>query len=103
MELIEKNRVIISYLCDNHKVKELFLFGSVLSENFNNSSDIDMLIQFSDVDLLDHFDNYMDLKEKFEQLLNRPVDLVEDHTIKNPVFRKIVDRDKFLIYERKST
>jgi hypothetical protein len=103
MELIEKNRDLISYLCDNHKVKELFLFGSVLSESFNNSSDIDMLVQFSDIDLLDYFDNYMDLKEKFEQLLNRPVDLVEDHTIKNPVFRKIVDRDKFLIYERKST
>ena len=103
MELIEKNRDHISYLCDNHKVRELFLFGSVLSESFNNSSDIDMLVQFSGVDLLDYFDNYMDLKEKFEQLLNRPVDLVEDHTIKNPVFRKIVDRDKFLIYERKST
>jgi len=103
MELIEKNRDLISYLCDNHKVKELFLFGSVLSESFNNSSDIDMLVQFSDIDLLDYFDNYMDLKEKFEQLLNRHVDLVEDHTIKNPVFRKIVDRDKFLIYERKST
>lgn len=103
MELIERNRDLISYLCDNHKVKELFLFGSVLSESFNNSSDIDMLVQFSDIDLLDYFDNYMDLKEKFEQLLNRPVDLVEDHTIKNPVFRKIVDRDKFLIYERKST
>ena len=103
MELIERNRDTISRLCDNHKVKELFLFGSVLSDSFNTNSDIDMLVQFSNVDLLDYFDNYMDLKEKFEQLLDRPVDLVEDHAIKNPVFRKIVDRDKFLIYERKST
>jgi predicted nucleotidyltransferase len=102
MELIERNRENISNLCENHKVKELYLFGSVLSEKFNNSSDIDMLVQFSNVELLDYFDNYMDLKEKFEQLLNRPVDLVENQTIKNPVFRKIVDRDKVLLYERKS-
>jgi predicted nucleotidyltransferase len=103
MELIDKNKTDIFTLCENHKVKQLFLFGSILSDRFNNSSDIDMLVQFSNVDLLDYFDNYMDLKEKFEDLFNRHVDLVENQSIKNPVFRKIVDRDKFLIYERKST
>ncbi len=103
MELIDKNKADISHLCEIHKVKQLFLFGSILSDRFNNSSDIDMLVQFSNVELLEYFDNYMDLKEKFEKLLERPVDLVENQTIKNPVFRKIVDRDKLLIYERKST
>ena len=103
MELIDKNKTDILTLCENHKVKQLFLFGSILSGRFNNSSDIDMLVQFSNVDLLDYFDNYMDLKEKFEHLFNRRVDLVENQSIKNPVFRKIVDRDKVLIYERKST
>ncbi len=103
MELIDKNKTAILTLCENHKVKQLFLFGSILSDRFNNSSDIDMLVQFSNIDLLDYFDNYMDLKEKFEHLFNRHVDLVENQSIKNPVFRKIVDRDKFLIYERKST
>ncbi|MCK9421039.1 MAG: nucleotidyltransferase domain-containing protein [Bacteroidales bacterium] len=103
MELIEKNRENISNLCEKHKVKELYLFGSILSDRFNDSSDIDMLIQFSNVDLLDYFDNYMDLKEQFAQLLKRPVDLVEDQAIKNPIFRKVVDRDKVLLYERKYT
>ena len=103
MELIDKNKADISNLCENHKVKQLFLFGSILSDRFNTSSDIDMLVQFSNVDLLEYFDNYMDLKEKFEKLLKRHVDLVENQSIKNPVFRKAVDRDKFLIYERKDT
>jgi len=103
MELIEKNKIDILNLCENHKVKQLYLFGSILSDSFNNSSDIDMLVQFSNVDLLDYFDNYMDLKEKFEHLFSRHVDLVENQSIKNPVFRKIIDRDKFLIYERKDT
>jgi predicted nucleotidyltransferase len=103
MELIERNKRAISSLCENHMVKELYLFGSVLSDSFNNSSDIDLIVQFSNVNLLDYFDNYMDLKEQFEQLFDRPVDLVENQAIKNPIFRKVVDREKVLIYERKST
>jgi len=103
MELIERNKRTISSLCENHMVKELYLFGSILSDSFNNSSDIDMIVQFSNVNLLDYFDNYMDLKEQFEQLFDKPVDLVENQAIKNPIFRKVVDSEKVLIYERKST
>ena len=76
MKLIDSNKDKLFELCESHKVKELYLFGSVLSNKFQESSDIDMLIQFYQVDLMEYFDNYMDLKEKLEQLFNRPVDLV---------------------------
>jgi uncharacterized protein len=102
MKLIDSNKDRLIELCNNHKVKELYLFGSALTERFQDSSDIDLLIQFYPVDLMDYFDNYMDLKEKLEQLFNRPVDLVENQAIRNPIFRRIVDREKQLIYERKS-
>ena len=102
MNVIDLNIDKLIELCDSHKVKDLYLFGSVLTESFNDSSDIDMLIQFNQVELLDYFDNYMDLKEKLEELFNRPIDLVESQAIKNPIFRQIVDRDKKLVYERKS-
>ena len=102
MKLIDENKDKLIELCNNYKVKELYLFGSILTDTFNDSSDIDMLIQFSKIDLLEYFDNYMDFKEKLEQLYNRPVDLVENQAVRNPVFRKILDRDKKLIYERKS-
>jgi len=102
MNLIEKNIDSIKNLCDKHKVKELYIFGSVLTDRFNEASDIDILIQFDDIELNDYFDNYMDFKEELESLLKYPVDLVENQAIKNPVFRQIVDRDKKLIYERKS-
>ncbi|NLO03589.1 MAG: hypothetical protein GX126_14935 [Bacteroidales bacterium] len=92
----------IKNLCDKHKVKELYIFGSVLTDRFNEASDIDILIQFSDVELNDYFDNYMDFKEELESFLKYPVDLVENQAIKNPIFSQIVDRDKKLIYERKS-
>jgi uncharacterized protein len=102
MELIDKNINTIIHLCEEHKVRELYLFGSVLTERFNDSSDIDILIQFGNVELQDYFDNYMDFKEKLEKVFNRPIDIVENQAIRNPIFRRIVDRDKKLIYERKS-
>lgn len=70
------------------------MFGSILTNEFKDDNDIDMLIQFSVMDL----NNYMDFKEKMELLFNRPVDLVENQAIKNPVFRKVVDKEKQLIY-----
>jgi len=101
MNLIDTHRSQIIELCDNHNVKELYLFGSVLTDQFNDSSDIDMLIQFEQVELLEYFDNYMDLKEKLEKMFNRQVDLVENQAVRNPIFRKVLDREKRLLYERK--
>jgi predicted nucleotidyltransferase len=89
-------------LCETHKVQGLYLFGSVLSDKFNDNSDIDMLIQFHQMDLLDYLDNYMDLKENLGQLFHMPVDLVENHAIRNPIFKKVLEREKQLVYERKS-
>jgi uncharacterized protein len=91
---IELNQENLNALCETHKGKELYLFGSVLTDKFNNSSDIDMLIQFTRIDLLEYFDNYMDLKEKLEQLFLRPVDLAENQAIRNPIFRKVIEREK---------
>ena len=101
MNLIDNYRSQIIELCDNHNVKELYLFGSVLTDQFNDSSDIDLLIQFDQFELLEYFDNYMDLKEKLEKMFNRQVDLVENQAVRNPIFRKVLDREKRLLYERK--
>ena len=102
MNLIDQNIDKLIELCLNYKVRELYIFGSVLTDKFNDSSDIDFLVQFGQVDILDYFDNYMDFKEKLEVLLNRSVDLIENQAIRNPIFRKIIDRDKILVYERES-
>ncbi|TPG44422.1 nucleotidyltransferase family protein [Flavobacterium pectinovorum] len=98
MKLIEQNKQELNQLCVNHHVQQLYLFGSILTDQFNDESDIDMLIQFSTIKLEDYFDNYMDFKEKLELLFERSVDLVENQAIKNPVFRKVVDQEKQMIY-----
>ncbi len=68
-----------------------------------DSSDIDILVQFRDIEIERYFDNYMDLKENLELLFNREVDLVENQAIKNPIFRRVVDREKKLVYGRKNS
>ena len=90
-------------LCDLHNVKELYLFGSILTDKFNEKSDIDMLVQFNQMDVTEYLDNYMDLKEKLEELYQRPVDLVENQAVKNPIFRRVIEREKKIIYGRKDS
>jgi len=102
MNIIEKNIDSLIILCKQHKVRELYLFGSILTPKFNKDSDIDMLVQFENVDILEYADNYFDFKEKIEKLLGREIDLLENQAIRNPIFRKILDRDKKIVYDRET-
>jgi predicted nucleotidyltransferase len=102
MNIIEKNIDSLVSLCKQHKVKELYIFGSILTSKFNKDSDIDMLVQFDKVDILEYADNYFDFKEKLEKLLGREIDLLENQAIRNPIFRKILDRDKKIVYDRET-
>jgi hypothetical protein len=88
----------INKLCQKHKVKKLYLFGSACTSKFNSGSDIDFLISFDEVPLLDYADNYFDLQEALEKTLNRRVDLVVEKSIKNPYLKNIVERTKTPIY-----
>ena len=103
MKLIDKHIDKIKKLCMAHNVAELYVFGSVLSERFNAESDVDFLVRFSDVAPLEYFDNYMDLKERLEKELERRVDLVEIQTIKNPILKRSIEREKKKVYGRKDT
>jgi predicted nucleotidyltransferase len=102
MNLIERNIGTLIELCKRHKVKELYIFGSILTPRFSESSDIDFLVQFENIDILEYADNYFDFKEKLEKLLGREIDLLENQAIRNPIFRMILDRDKKLVYDRET-
>ena len=98
MDLIERNINQIRDLCSKHKVGRLFVFGSLLTERFQSESDIDLIVDFKEVDLYDYADNYFDLKSSLENLFKRDVDLLEDIAIKNPYLRQAIDSSKQLIY-----
>jgi predicted nucleotidyltransferase len=88
----------INKLCNNHSVKNLYVFGSVLTENFNSESDIDFLVEFFPVNSKEYADNYYDLKFSLERVLNRKIDLLEETAIKNPYFLQSIQNKKQIVY-----
>jgi uncharacterized protein len=98
MNIIEINIDVIRDLCTRYKVTKLFAFGSVLRDDFNKKSDIDLIVDFQNVDLYEYADNYFELKESLEKVFNREVDLLEEKAIKNPYLKKSIDSSKQLIY-----
>ena len=97
-QIIIKSFDKITSLCEQHSVRSLYVFGSVLTPGFNPDSDIDFLVHFNTADISDYVTNYFSLKHSLESELGRPVDLVEDKSIRNPVFRHNVDRTKVPLY-----
>lgn len=98
-KILRDNIDKIKTLCMNHNVKSLFAFGSVCTDEFNDSSDVDLLITFNPMDYGDYADNYFKIAEKFEEVLDRPVDLVTDKSVSNPYFIDLLNKTKTLIYE----
>ena len=98
MSLIDQYTGDIHRLCAQHKVRRLYAFGSVLTDHFDNNSDIDFIVDFEPLDVSQYADNYFDFKFALEDTLRRPVDLLEERTIKNPYFRKVVENQRQLIY-----
>ncbi|MCS7304392.1 MAG: nucleotidyltransferase family protein [Thermoguttaceae bacterium] len=66
----------IEAFCRHWKIWRMWLFGSVLREDFGPESDVDILVEFSPEarwNLLD----LVEAEQELSQLLGRPVDLVE--------------------------
>jgi predicted nucleotidyltransferase len=97
---IEKIEPEIEQVCRSLPVKRLGLFGSALSRNFSQGSDVDVLVIFDSGEDIDLFDKYFELKERLEEIFEREVDLVVDKKFRNPVLRESIDRTRMVIYER---
>ncbi len=102
MKLIEHNLQRIFELCRKHKVKTLSVFGSILTDRFNDDSDVDLLVNFEPHDPdsfeFDYVTNYFDLRDGLERLFRRKVDLIEEDGLRNKYFIQNVNRTKQLIY-----
>jgi predicted nucleotidyltransferase len=98
-KIIEENIEIIEQLCKKYDVKSLYAFGSVVSEKFNEQSDIDFLIKFNTLDFSNYADNYLNLAEELENVFDRKVDLVTEKSLSNPYFIESVNSSRIMIYE----
>jgi predicted nucleotidyltransferase len=96
VEIADKISQLVA-LCKKYRVATMYLFGSAAVGNFNENSDIDLLISFqNDVTLNEYADNYFDLMFEIEDMFGRKVDLVTENTLSNPYFIRSVEQTKQL-------
>lgn len=102
MKLIELNIDKIFALCKKYKVRKLYVFGSILTDKFNEKSDIDFSVDFDreiiNKENLDWADIFFGFMHEMESIVQRKVDVVVDNYIHNEYFRAELDKTKMLIY-----
>jgi len=99
MQVIIKDKLEeLKKMCQDYDVKTMHVFGSACTENFNEKSDIDILISFKDISIEKYTDNYFDLHYKLEELFGRKIDLLTENSLSNPYFIKSIEETKQLLY-----
>ncbi|NLX06946.1 MAG: nucleotidyltransferase family protein [Phycisphaerae bacterium] len=87
----------VADFCRRWRVRELALFGSVLTERFGPESDVDVLVTFAAEATWSLFD-LVDMEAELHELFGRPVHLVEQDTIRDPFRRQSILAGKEVIY-----
>ena len=87
-------------LHDNVAVKKFYLFGSALTERFDeNSSDIDVLVETENISPEEKGQYLLTLWEDLEKLFNRKVDLLTENSLRNPYLAREIEQTRKLIYD----
>jgi predicted nucleotidyltransferase len=80
-------------------VHRLDVFGSPATGSFDPAtSDIDFIAEFEDASSPDFAERCFGLKESFEALFGRPVDLVMAGAMRNPYFIESANRSRRSVY-----
>lgn len=89
-DINEKN---IADFCRRYQVQNLLLFGSVLRDDFDSNSDIDVLIEFKP-DALVTFLTLSRMQRELEEMWNRPVDLVPKSGLKAAIKASVLEQSR---------
>ncbi|WP_425420204.1 nucleotidyltransferase family protein [Phaeodactylibacter xiamenensis] len=100
IELIRKQSEVLEEVCSLFEVDELSVFGSILTSKFNPESDIDFVVSISSTDPIEYAENYFNLKFELEKIFERKIDLLEERSIRNKVFKDLVNKQKAIVYAR---
>jgi uncharacterized protein len=102
--LLESKREEIEALCRCYQVKRLYLFGSAARGDFKEaSSDLDFVVEMGGrAPTGEYAERYLAFAGELEDICARPIDIVTESSIRNPYFRREVERTRQILYERPS-
>ena len=95
---LEQHRDSLGQLCRSAGIKRLAAFGSVVRSDFRADSDVDLLVEFSDVDSPGYADRFMEFANAAEKILGRKVDLLTTTSLRNPYLKKRVEQEALEIH-----
>ena len=90
----------LTRLCRQYRVKRLAVFGSAVRSDFDaDSSDLDFVVEFTQLEPNDHKDAYFGLVEALSRLFSRDVDLIELSAVRNPFVKKRILEQQETLYD----
>jgi uncharacterized protein len=95
---IEQRRPKLRQLCREHGIKRLAVFGSAARGAATAASDIDLLVEFEDVESPGYADRYLNFAEAAESTLQRPVDVLTTKSLRNPFLKKRIEQEAVEIH-----
>ena len=97
--LIDVKREEIAEACQRYGIERLCSFGSALRDDFRHGdSDIDLLVEFSPMDISRKFHAYLEARASFSKILQAEVDLIMSGAVRNKFIAREIDRPKRLVY-----
>ena len=86
-------------LMAKHRIVRGYLFGSAVTERFNETSDLDILVDIdAAIDPVEMGGHLWDLQFDLEKILSRKVDLLTSRALRNKYFISAVEETKELVY-----
>ena len=88
----------IYQVAENYPLQSLALFGSINTESFTDSSDVDIVVNFKiGVDPLQRGESLLDLQIELEDRLQRKVDILNSSYVSNPIMKSAL-QEAVVIY-----
>lgn len=98
-EFLNNHMAEIIDLCKKHKVKYFYAYGSVTSDHFSETSDLDLIVAFlPEVPVEEYGEYYFALLFSLEKITGREIDLMTQKEIRNPFLRESIEKSKTLLY-----
>lgn len=89
------NEKHLQAFCQKHHIRKLAVFGSALTDDFREDSDLDLLVEFE----LEHTPGlaFFTIQDELSELLGRQVDLHTPNSL-SPYFRETVIKEARVQY-----
>ena len=88
---------VIEDFCRRWNIEEFALFGSILRDDMEADSDVDVLVTVGDDTRLTLYD-WVEMADELREIFGRQIDLVSKSGLRNPFRRHEILRTRKVIY-----